>query len=310
MNDRKDKIERLSKVARMYYEDDQTQGEIADVLHVSRPLVSRMLREARDIGIVEIRVRQPACDADALLGRMCEQYGLTGGVLVQEGESNSLIDYNLVKLLLKHIEAEKPETLGIGWGAVIGTLTSLLERTPPRQTSVQAVCPLIGNSSVSSRNYHTDENVRIIAGGMCAQPKFLYTPAFAADEQERSLLCNTSHYRSISAQWDKLDMALVGIHEFSAVDDADRARIPDAVTAGHMVAYAFDVNGRMIRPEADCAIHIPLDKLSNCRQVIGLCAADVSPRALAGALRTGLLTHVFARESLVDAVMADEWNYA
>lgn len=235
MNDRKDKIERLSKVARMYYEDDQTQGEIADVLHVSRPLVSRMLREARDIGIVEIRVRQ---------------------------------------------------------------------------TSVQAVCPLIGNSSVSSRNYHTDENVRIIAGGMCAQPKFLYTPAFAADEQERSLLCNTSHYRSISAQWDKLDMALVGIHEFSAVDDADRARIPDAVTAGHMVAYAFDVNGRMIRPEADCAIHIPLDKLSNCRQVIGLCAADVSPRALAGALRTGLLTHVFARESLVDAVMADEWNYA
>ena len=310
MNYRKNKIERLSRVAHMYYEEDRTQGEIADLLHVSRPLVSRMLREARDLGIVEIRVHQPVCDVDALLGRLCQRYGLQGGVLIPEAENNSMSDFNLAQKLLEYIEAEQPKALGIGWGTIIGALTSLLERVPPRQSSVQTVCPLVGNSSVSSRRFHTDENVRIIAEGLCAQPKFLYTPAFPADMNERNLLSETSHYRAISEQCDDLVMAVVGIHETTAAVDVDCPLVQDNRTVGHMVAYSYDINGRFIRPESDYLVHIPLEKLAKCRQVIGLCAADVSPRALAGALRTGLLTHVFARETLVDAVMTDKWNYA
>lgn len=56
MKYRKEKLERLARVAHLYYEENKTQGEIADMLRVSRPLVSRMLNEARSIGIVEIRV--------------------------------------------------------------------------------------------------------------------------------------------------------------------------------------------------------------------------------------------------------------
>ncbi len=309
MNYRKNKMERLSKVARMYYEDNRTQGEIADLMQVSRPLVSRMLREARELGIVEIRVHQPECDTDALFTRLCQRYGLEGGELIAEEESNSLIDYNLVKHLLQFIESERAETLGIGWGAIIGALTALLERMPPHRTTVRTVCPLVGNGSAVSRHYHTDENVRIIAAGLCAQPKFLFTPAFPADEIEYNLLCRTSHYRLIAEQWDHLDVALVGIHELATATEIELPHQHDTMTAGHMVAYPFDMNGRILHPDTERTIHIPLDKLSRCREVIGLCAADVSPRTLAGALRTGLLTHLFARETLVDAVMADEWNY-
>lgn len=310
MNYRKDKMERLSKVAHMYYEEDRTQGEIAAIMHVSRPLVSRMLREARDLGIVEIRVHKPSADTSTVLSRLCGQYGLQGGGLIAEEESKSLMDYNLAKMMLKHIETEQPETLGVGWGTTVGMLTSLLERMLPQRTSVRSVCPLIGNSSVSSRHYHTDENVRIIASGLCAQPKFLYTPAFAEDEAERSLLCATSHYRNISAQWDQMDMAIVGIYEFVAERDANSLQIYDNVAAGRMIGYGFDGNGRMIQPQIDRAIHISLEQLAHCRQVIGLCAADVSPRTLSGALRTGLLTHVFVRELLADAVIANEQSYA
>jgi DNA-binding transcriptional regulator LsrR (DeoR family) len=310
MNYRKNKIERLSKVARLYYEDDRTQSEIADLLHVSRPLVSRMLREARELGIVEIRVHQPEYDSGALMNRLCQRYGLQGGELIAEEETNVLIDYNLVKQLLQFVESEHPTTLGIGWGALVGSLAALLERVPPRQTGIQTVCPLVGNSSFPSRQFHTDENVRIIAGGLSAHPKFLYAPAFPVDKAEHNLLCGTSHYRSISSQWDNLDMALVGIHEVSPTADAEHLRQRDAVTVGQMLCYPFDQNGRILRPDSDCTIHIPLEKLSHCRTVIGLCAADVSPRTLAAALRTGILTHVFARESVVDSVLTDEWNYA
>lgn len=290
----------------MYYEEDCTQGEIADQLHVSRPLVSRMLREARELGIVEIRVHAPASDTETQIERLCMRFGLQGGVLISEEDRDSLIDLNLAKRLLEYVEAEQPATIGIGWGDIIGSLTELLERTPPHPTSVQTVCPLVGNSSVSSRRYHTDENVRIIAKSMSAQPKYLHAPAFFADSEDRSLLYGTRHYRDISEQWDRLDIALVGIQDTTAADDVDYPLELYSGSIGHFIAYTYDINGQFIRPERDCVAHIPLDKLSHCRQVIGLCAADVSPQAVLGALRTGVLTHLFARESLVDAILRED----
>ena len=59
MNIRQDKLQRLTYVARCYYEQERTQNEIACELGVSRPLISRMLREARQLGIVEIRINEP-----------------------------------------------------------------------------------------------------------------------------------------------------------------------------------------------------------------------------------------------------------
>ena len=53
------KTERLVDVARMYYEQDRTQSEIADQYGISRPMVSKLLKEARDKGIVTIRISAP-----------------------------------------------------------------------------------------------------------------------------------------------------------------------------------------------------------------------------------------------------------
>lgn len=309
MNHRKNKQERLSQVAYMYYEEDRTQSEIADLMQVSRPLVSRMLREARELGIVEIRVHQPVCDAGAMLKELCHIYGLQGGVLVPEAESDSASDYNLAQNVLEYIRSEQPKSLGIGWGTIVGCMTTLLEHLPPQKTAIQTVCPLIGNSGVCSRKFHTDENVRIIAEKLDAKPKFLYAPAFPQNITEHNLLHETAHYRMISEQWDRLDMAIVGIHETTAAADVDYPLPEDNRIAGHMLAYSYDIDGQFIRPETDYLVHIPLEKLAKCRQVVAVCGADVSPGVLAGALRTGILTHLFAQQTLAYAVIADRWTH-
>nr|MBA3449658.1 helix-turn-helix domain-containing protein [Chloroflexia bacterium] len=49
----------LADVARQYYVEDFTQEQIARRIGVSRSHVSRMLKEARALGIVEINVHHP-----------------------------------------------------------------------------------------------------------------------------------------------------------------------------------------------------------------------------------------------------------
>ena len=43
-------------VARLYYEKDRTQNEIAGIYGISRPMVSKLLKEAKEEGIVKITI--------------------------------------------------------------------------------------------------------------------------------------------------------------------------------------------------------------------------------------------------------------
>ncbi len=72
----------LAEVAHLYYVKNLTQRHIAERIGVSRSKVSRMLREARSSGLVEIRIRSPLVLAtdlqDALKARLGLRHVLDG----------------------------------------------------------------------------------------------------------------------------------------------------------------------------------------------------------------------------------------
>ena len=54
-----DKWNILATVANLYYNSDLTQNQIAERFYTSRSKISRMLKEAREMGIVEINIKEP-----------------------------------------------------------------------------------------------------------------------------------------------------------------------------------------------------------------------------------------------------------
>ena len=49
-------LQQLIQASRLYYELGETQSRVAEILGVTRPQVSRLLKRARAEGIVEIRI--------------------------------------------------------------------------------------------------------------------------------------------------------------------------------------------------------------------------------------------------------------
>ena len=49
----------LVKVAKLYYEEDMGQEAIAKSIGLSRPYISRLLAEAKEMGIIQFRIIDP-----------------------------------------------------------------------------------------------------------------------------------------------------------------------------------------------------------------------------------------------------------
>ena len=141
-----------------------------------------------------------------------------------------------------------------------------------------------------------------------AAPHFLYLPALPDSLEEQQLLCSTEIYRQICQQWDAMDTALVNIGDYpSSPDFASLVRYGSLLqqqhACGRMLVYYFNQAGTLIQSDQDFAIQIPLETLRRCPNIIGVCSANTSAKALQGALRTGMFTHIVARAALAQSLI-------
>ncbi len=303
-----EKQKRLAYVARRYYLEDRKQSDIAQELGVSRPLVSRMLSEARELGIVEITIHEPGARASRLLERLRLSHGIRDGVLVEDGADNDVTNRALSQGAVELLDRLEARRLGVGWGYLIGQLVSWLEENPRPDSSVTDICPLVGNASIPARNYQSNENVQLMAQQLGAVPHFLYLPALPESLEEKKLLCSTEVYRQICRQWEGLDTALVNIGDYpSSPDFASLVRYGSLLqrqrACGRMLVYYFNEEGTVIQSDQDFAIQVPIGTLRRCPNIIGVCSANTSVKALGGALRSGFFTHIVARLDLMKGLL-------
>ena len=106
---KKDILHTIVQVARLYYEQDLSQQEIADKLRVSRSLIAKYLIQAREEGVVEIRVIDPAESNENLSQVIKDQYGLQYAAVVPSSHKFHTLTLQAVgstaaKFLAKHIE--------------------------------------------------------------------------------------------------------------------------------------------------------------------------------------------------------------
>jgi len=306
-----EKQKRLAHVARRYYLEDWKQIDIARELGVSRPLISRMLSEAREFGVVEITVHEPGARAASLLERLRLSCSIQGGVLMEDGEDEDVTNQILSQGTVELLQQLGTRRLGVGWGYLIGQLVTWLEKNPQPNSTVTDICPLVGNASIPARNYQSNENVRLMAQQLGATPHFLSLPALPDNLEEKQLLCSTEVYRQICQEWEQADTALVNIGNYpSSPDFASLVRygglLQQQHACGRLLVYYFNEEGTVIQSEQDFAIQVPLDTLKRCPHIIGVCSANTSERSLRGALHSGLFTHIVARSALVQSLFANK----
>ncbi len=301
-------MKKLVTVAKMYYENNMNQSEIAKIIGVSRPLVSILLSDARELGIVEIKINSPFEMDNNIMRVLCKTYNIKGGGLINGVNSKSMTEKMIVKSSYDFIRkaVNHGDYIGISWGNMIGDIVKFMETQDEKLMIDGTVCSLVGNSATANKNYHTDELCRAFGQAAGCKPHFALAPAFYETKEELESVSKLEFFNKVQQSWEKVNFAIVNIENHPSVPDLATAsrfgkKLKDAV--GHMVSYYYDKDGNIIGNENDVVYRIPLEQLKKAEIVMGICRCNVTVDNLIGALKTNILTHVFVEQQIAQNVV-------
>lgn len=312
MLDNDQKIQRMIEIAKMYYFYNMTQNEIAKQLSISRPLVSKLLNDAITSGIVTININYPKAYTGNLADELMKKFKLKDVFIINQTPITD-IDSFIAEKSLGYFEKILEETkyLGIGWGSIISNITDILEKKEKSLKRLKGkVVPLIGNSNIPFKGFHSNELVKIFGIKTGLTPNYLFSPAFFTSEQEKEIFTSIENYREILNIWEKLDTAIIGINSHPSVPDLATALrfgniLSEKKAVGNILSYYFDKNGKVISGENDFSIEIPLKVLKKVKKVIGIVPSNVNKNAIIGILNAKLITHLIITSDSAKSILKD-----
>jgi len=302
----------LVQVATLYYEENKSQQEIADLLGVSRSLIALYLKRAREQNIVRIQIVNPQDQCEDLALTLQDKRGLRSVHVIPNPSTGELVLRSLGGAVGRFLESRlhDGDLLGLGWGRTIMESANLLAPTRLRQIEV---VPLLGESSFTGSYTQMNQIVLQTARAFSGQPYFLLAPLLVGAEHLRDELLADEAAKPVADRWERLTVACVGIGALGAVHgqvvylgEANVSSYVAAGAVGDIVARHFTLQGEQVTlPLDDRILGISLDQLRTAQTVVAVAGGIEKTQALLGALRTRLITDLVLDQELAQAVLGE-----
>lgn len=288
----------LTEIAVAYYQHGATQEEIARQFNLSRPKVGRLLKQAREEGIVEITVKYHPVFSSQIEEDLKKRFGLKRA-LISLSQNDPDDQRELVAGLVANYLSR---TLTDGMVVTVGQGRNISSVAYHSGIAVQHKCKFvcgIGGIHPRGGRYNADHLSRQFAKRYGGTSETLYAPAYAESPEQKALLMQNATIRETLDRARKADVALIGVGDLGEnnymVDlgwftkqEVMLARMQQGVV-GDIAGYDFfDVNGNIVDTAmSGRIIGLGINEFRHINEVIVIASEESKPLALLGALKTG-----------------------
>lgn len=285
----------LAEVARLYYVEELTQSKIAKRIYTSRSKISRMLQEAREKGIVEIKINYPWARSLETENKLLKTFDLTEVRVLNSKD----LQYNeilnglgvLAANYIDHIIKDN-YILGISWGK---TMYNVVKSFNPSKKKSIKVVQVIGAAGTKNPIIDGPDLVRQLATAYGGNYYYLHAPLFIKDDiAQKALIKQPAIIHTLSLA-RRANIILTGIGALSTSspnslwegylnqETLDKLQFKGAV--GHICAHHYDINGQLVDlDEHNNIIGIDLNYLHKIDKVVGVAGGEIKTKAILGAL--------------------------
>lgn len=184
----KEKIRQYVDVAKLYYESEYSQEEIARELNISRPTVSRILQYCKDKNIVQIKIINPLQDFDEIERQLEQKYHLKRAIVAYSSINNTeeILSAICSKAAAFLNEIVKDgDVIGVSWG---NTIYNVAKKLQPRMVRGVQIVQLKGGISHTNASTYAHEVVEIFAEKFNAAGRYLQLPVMFASLETKNIV--------------------------------------------------------------------------------------------------------------------------
>ncbi len=302
-----ERLELLARIAAMYYEERLTQEQTAARTGYSRSMVSRLLAEARDQGVIEVRIYHPLERRVELEQALKDQLGLElVRVLVRGTLTYAQMLRRLGSLAARLVEELVTDgmALGLSWGTALWETVNALR---PQTIEGVHVVQMIGSLGTPDPEMDGPELARRFAHTFGGRYSTLSVPLFVDSETTRDALLKDPRVQRAMAYCRQAGLALVGVGtidperasllraSYLTVQQLEELRHVGAV--GDVCAIHFDIQGRLIDvPLTRRIMGIDAATLSAIPKRVGVAGGQYKGGPIVGASRAGLINMLVTDE--------------
>lgn len=307
----------IVKACKLYYYGGMSQDEIAGLMQVSRPKVSRLLSEGRKYNIVQITIHDSVNTCEELTKEIKKRFRLNYVQVVPSGSNEETAKKNVGQVASDFLNDHIRENsrIGISWGTTLSSFVRTFQRktTWPNARIVQ----MVGGNYNENLNIDGRELVKVLAKKLECNHSILQAPLYVHNTALRDLFMQEpdviTHFRHVQA----LDMAFVGIGTTSNIDSiAFRGNYIAENEARKLSEQGFvcDICGHQLQADgseppnflSDRVVGISLEQLHQIPIVVGLCTGHKKAVPLLAALRGNHINSLIADEVCAIALLSLE----
>jgi len=306
----------LSRIAWFYYIEDLTQKEIASRFGLSRVKVVRLLKDARERGLVEFRISGMGASYLPLERSLRQAFGLLDARVVESPASPQRLRADLGQAAAAYLSRTmKPNMLvGLGMGR---TLAEIPQHLKP-MTGTCHFIEMVGGIArgLSFDSYKVSSLLADRCGG---EVEHLYTPLIVETASARQAFLSDRQIWSVLERAATSDVALVSVgtvdldsflFQAGYVDEAGIATLVERGAVGDVIGHFFDIEGRPVScPTDDRMIGLSLSELSRIPKVVCVAGGLGKVQSIIGALRGRyvniLITDADTAQALLDSSDSD-----
>jgi deoxyribonucleoside regulator len=304
----------LVRVASLYYEEDYSQQQIANQLQISRSNISRMLKEAKQKGLVEIRIHKRIPTASDLEREFMTRFGLQKAMIYSDNES----DYQgrlaaVGKLAAQYLFdlLQPQDVLAISWGTGVNAAVNAM----PQQPSLNVdVVQMLGSVGTVNSVFDGPELARELAVKLGGQYHYLHAPLFVDTPAARDVFMQQPTISTTLNRARSARVALVGIGTTEAesssflraghLTEVQLAALRAEGVVGETCGQHFDIEGNgdniLLNRRV---ISLSLENVKRIPYVVAVACGYPKRKSILGALRGGYINALATDDITAEAIL-------
>lgn len=310
-----DRLEFLGQIAAWYYEDDLDQVAIGRRIGKSRSMVSRLLQEARDEGLVQFRVLYPLRRDTVLEDELTRTFDLENARVLAGAEG---LEYDAMMRRLGRLASRALERrlhsrmhVTVGWGSALHHVTRAM---PEFQLDDVMVLQAMGSVGDGDPAIDGADLARRLATKLNGDFRSLAAPLFVDREgtaqsllADRTIAATLAMARSAEVAVTgigSIDSSLSGLRRAGYFDNEELDNLRNDGVVGDLMGYLLDDSGNVVDiPQNRKVVALHPSELSNVRTVIGVAGGAAKASAILAALRAGYLDVLVTDAPAAEAIL-------